>query len=64
MKVANINFDNIKTIEDCAKIFKAIGLVLQIEYAKENGMEHLLGEELEMPEQQPQAEQQEFTFNG
>lgn len=61
MKVANINFDNIKTIEDCAKIFKAIGLVLQVDYAKENGMEHLLGEELEMPEQQPQ--QQEFTFN-
>jgi len=60
MKVANINFDNIKTIEDCAKIFKAIGLVLQVDYAKEIGMEHLLGEELEMPEQQPQ--QEEFTF--
>jgi hypothetical protein len=61
MKVANINFDNIKTIEDCAKIFKAIGLVLQVDYAKENGMEHLLGEELEMPEQQ-QPQQEEFTF--
>ncbi len=61
MKVANINFDNIKTIEDCAKIFKAIGLVLQVDYAKENDMEHLLGEELEMPEQQPQ-QQEEFTF--
>lgn len=62
MKVANINFDNIKTIEDCASIFKAIGLVLSVDYAKENGMEHLLGEEIEVPEQ-PQAEQQEFTFN-
>ena len=62
MKVANINFDNIKTIEDCAKIFKAIGLVLQVEYAKANDMEHLLGEEIEVAEQ-PQAEQQEFTFN-
>jgi len=51
MKVANINFDNIKSVEDCAKIFKAIGLVLQVEYAKENDMEHLLGEELEMPAQ-------------
>ena len=61
MKVANINFDNIKTIEDCAKIFKAIGLVLQVDYAKENDMEHLLGEELEMPEQQ-QPQQEEFTF--
>ena len=60
MKVANINFKNIKTIEDCASIFKAIGLVLAVDYAKENGMEHLLGEELEMPEQQPQ--QEEFTF--
>ena len=60
MKVANINFDNIKTIEDCAKIFKAIGLVLQVEYAKANDMEHLLGEELEVPTEQPQ--QQEFTF--
>ena len=50
MKVANINFDNIKTIEDCASIFKAIGLVLSVDYAKENGMEHLLGEEVEMPE--------------
>jgi len=61
MKVANINFDNIKTIEDCAKIFKAIGLVLAVDYAKENDMEHLLGEELEMPEQQ-QPQQEEFTF--
>jgi len=61
MKVANINFDNIKTIEDCASIFKAIGLVLSIDYAKENGMEHLLGEEIEVPEQQ-QPQQEEFTF--
>lgn len=61
MKVANINFEEIKTIVDCAKIFKAIGLVLQVDYAKENGMEHLLGEELEMPEQQ-QPQQEEFTF--
>lgn len=50
MKVANINFEEIKTIEDCAKIFKAIGLVLSVDYAKENEMEHLLGEEVEMPE--------------
>ena len=63
MKVANINFDNIKTIEDCASIFKAIGLVLSVDYAKANDMEHLLGEELEVPTEQPQAEQQEFTFN-
>ena len=62
MKIANINFDNIKTIEDCAKIFKAIGLVLSVDYAKENDMEHLLGDEVEMPEQQPQPQQEEFTF--
>lgn len=49
MKVANINFDNIKSVEDCAKIFKAIGLVLAVDYAKENDMEHLLGDEVEMP---------------
>lgn len=50
MKVAKINYSKIETFEDVAKVFEALGLVLDVDYAKENGMEHLLGEEIEMPE--------------
>ena len=50
-KIYKINFANIKSVEDCAKIFEALGLVLDMNYAKENDMEHLIGEEVEIKQQ-------------
>lgn len=50
MKVAKIDYKKIETFEDVAKVFEALGLVLAVDYAKENDMEHLLGEEVDMPQ--------------
>lgn len=51
MKVAKINYSKIESFEDVAKVFEALGLVLDVEYAKANGMEHLVGEEVEIEQQ-------------
>jgi len=44
VEVRQVNYKNIQTMEDVVKIFKALGLVIAVDYAKENDMEHLIEE--------------------
>lgn len=37
-----LNTDKIQTIDDVKAVFKGLGIAIDIEFAKDNGIEHLL----------------------